>query len=134
MFNGSGKRRDVARRAARGRAAADAGMDDVPFVSVEDEEFVSGKDEETDGAVYLSTPRSTRRSRRSSRSYRDRAQIPIERPRRDSGSDDEVRIVDVLRTLFRHRWLMAVVIGVSVASAVAYNYASPCRSSKPGRG
>ena len=33
-------------------------------------------------------------------------------------------IVDVIRVLYRHRWLMAGVIAAFIASAVAYNYAA----------
>ena len=104
--------------------STDTGIDDVSFDSVEEQEFVSGKDEEKEGGVYLFNaaerkalvpvepvaprPRETSAER-------------IERPRRDSGSDGDVRVVDVLGTLVRHRWVMAIVIAVSVASAVAYN-------------
>ena len=52
---------------------------------------------------------------------RDSRPNPIERTRSDSGSDQEIRIGAVLETLFRHRWLMAIVVGISLAGAVAYN-------------
>jgi succinoglycan biosynthesis transport protein ExoP len=105
-----------------------AGADDAAFVSGEDaesipgkdEEFVSGKDTEKDGAVYLFSP-SERKSPPPVEPFVPQHRAHS-RARDNSASDEDVRVVDVLGTLFRHRWLLASVIGVAVASAVIYNY------------
>jgi succinoglycan biosynthesis transport protein ExoP len=103
-----------------GQPAA-AETDGMPFVAGEDGEFVSGNDEEKGGEAYLANPSEPRMPRAVEPLVSRHRVIPIDRSRADSGSEEDVQIVDLLSTLFRHRWLMAIVIGVALAAALVYN-------------
>ena len=88
-----------------------AGSDDMPFVSGEAGEFVSAKLEETDREATSPAGFTGVQDRRAAgtattRWFRSsgRAATPV--------PTTDVRIVDVLGILFRHRWLMAIVMAV----------------------
>jgi succinoglycan biosynthesis transport protein ExoP len=102
------------------RRAGHQEEDDQPAAAADDMPFVSGEDA-ADDPVVSAVARSTTEVKYIPAPLvrRDRI-IPIEVTRPDS--DDDVEIFDVMRTLYRHRWLMAAVMAACVAAAVVYNH------------
>ncbi|MEO8256959.1 MAG: polysaccharide biosynthesis tyrosine autokinase [Acidobacteriota bacterium] len=133
-----GRVSDAMWRAGQREGEPAGGADDADFIDGDDHEFVSGQDEEAESTLHGFSPPpprppqfpdtqisripETQLSRLPETLLSRHRAMPFERARGSAGADDEVRIADVLGTLFHHRWLMAFVIAGAVASAVAYNY------------
>jgi len=96
--------------------------DEQPSPRADDMPFVFGEGA-TDDSVPYAVPRTP-----VVESYQPAGPVPVatrkraihdESPRGPAG--DDVRVSDVLRTLYRRRWLIAAVIAASVISVVIYN-------------
>jgi polysaccharide biosynthesis transport protein len=94
-------------------------QDEPTAVLTDDMSFVSGEDAIETPPVSIPPRREVNSTYVAAPSVRRDRTIQNEAARSDSG--DDVRIFDVLRTLFRRRWVMAAVVAVALASAAAYN-------------
>src|SRR5688572_16587869 len=123
-----GRVSDAMWRAGRQESTpAEPGAGETGVFSGDETEFVSGEDtEEKESAPYSfdsSEPRIDPPEPRTRPPFAPPARlVPIDRGRVGAGPDQDVRIVDVLGTLFRHRWLMVFVVAMGAAAAAAYNY------------
>jgi capsular exopolysaccharide synthesis family protein len=96
--------------------------DDRPDTRPDDSAFISLEDPADDPIVFAPPLLGAEPSKPREALIRRERPVPIAVQPPPSDSGDDVHVLDIMRMLYRRRWLMTAVIAAAVAAAAAYNH------------